>query len=100
MLATSVPIFDVRMDLLADGLTTEVFDDNLDSLAWCLSDLFKDRNVQEYKLDLRKARAEGERYHLIQRNVHFNELQKAKQFPLFRLGRYKGGMLAESRSVR
>src|ERR1043166_2068338 len=39
MLATSVPIYDIRMDMLADGLTKEIFSDNLDSLALCLSGL-------------------------------------------------------------
>ncbi len=100
LLATSVPIYDVRMDLQTDGLTKDVFNDNVDSLAQALSDLFKDRSKQEYKVDLRQARADGERYHLIQRNVHFPELQKLKSFPLFRLGRYKGGLLVENRNVR
>jgi cell division protein FtsI (penicillin-binding protein 3) len=100
MLATSVPIYDIRMDMKTDGLLTEIFNDNLDSLAQCLSELFNDRSKQEYKRDLREARSEGDRYHLIQRNVHYPELQKLKQFPLFRLGRYKGGLLVESRNVR
>lgn len=100
MLATSVPIYDIRMDMLTDGLSTEIFEDNLDSLAYRLSDIFHDRTKQEYKNDLKAARAERDRYYLIQRNVHFSELQKLKQFPLFRLGRYKGGMLVERRNVR
>ncbi len=100
MLATSVPIYDVRMDLIADGLTNELFDEGVDSLALCLSELFGDRSKLEYKRDLREARAAGERYHLVQRNIHFPELQKLKNFPLFRLGRYKGGMLVERRNVR
>ena len=32
LLATSVPIYDVRMDLMADGLTNEIFNKNIDSL--------------------------------------------------------------------
>ncbi len=100
MLATSVPIYDVRMDLMADGLTNDLFDESIDSLAFCLANLFNDRSKLEYKRDLREARSGGDRYHLIQRNVHFPELQKLKKFPLFRLGRYTGGMLVERRNVR
>ena len=100
MLATSVPIYDIRMDLRTDGLTKEIFEDHLDSLAYCLSELFNDRSKQEYKNDFREARAEGNRYYLVQRNVHFKELQQLKKFPLFRLGRYKGGLLIENRNVR
>ncbi len=100
MLATSVPIYDVRMDMMADGLTNELFNDQVDSLAQELSELFKDRTKQEYKHDLRQAREEQNRYYLVQRNVHFPELQKVKQFSLLRLGRYKGGLLVEHRNVR
>src|SRR5258706_8993572 len=53
MLATSVPIYDIRMDMLTNGLTTEIFEDNLDSLAFCLSGIFHDRSRQEYKYDLK-----------------------------------------------
>ena len=100
LLATSVPIYDVRMDLQTDGLTNDMFSENVDSLSEALSDLFHDRSKPQYKQDLKQARSDGERYYLIQRNVHFPELQKLKQFPLFRLGRYKGGLLVENRNVR
>src|SRR5687767_13436651 len=49
LLATSVPIYDIRFDAKANGLTIEVFNNNIDSLAACLSDLFKDRSKAEYK---------------------------------------------------
>lgn len=100
MLATSVPIYDVRMDLMADGLSSDQFDDNVDSLALCLSELFKDKSKLEYKHDLKREREEGNRYFLVQRNVHYPELQKVKEFPILRLGRYRGGMIVEHRNVR
>src|SRR5512138_2617811 len=39
LLATSVPIFDIRMDLMTDSITDEVFAKNVDSLSICLSNL-------------------------------------------------------------
>jgi len=100
MLATSVPIYDLRMDLQADGLTKEQFDSKIDSLSQCLAALFGDKPAAEYKRDLRRARADKERYHLIRRSVSFKELQAVKKFPLFRLGRYKGGLLVEQKNMR
>src|SRR6187402_2173336 len=100
LLATSVPIYDIRMDLEADGLTSEIFNKNIDSLALFLSQLFQDKSKGEYNHDLRQARNEGDRYYLIQKNVHYAELQKVKQFPLFRLGKYKGGLVIEQRNIR
>lgn len=100
MLATSVPIYEVRMDLLADGLSEEVFDAHVDSLALCLSGLFLDKSSSEYRRELRKARAAKMRYYLVQRNVSFKNLQAVKKFPLFRMGRYKGGLLVEQKNIR
>ena len=100
LLATSVPIYDVRMDLRADGLTSEAFNKNVDSLSLCLSNLFQDKSRSEYNHDLRKARNDGNRYFLIRKNVHFADLQKLKQFPLLRLGKYKGGLVIDQRNIR
>jgi cell division protein FtsI (penicillin-binding protein 3) len=100
LLATSVPIYDIRMDLKADGLTSDVFNKNIDSLSLCLSQLFQDKSKAEYNHDLRQARNDGSRYFLIQKNVHYSDLQKLKQFPLCRLGKYKGGLVVEQRNIR
>jgi len=100
LLATSVPIYDIRMDLKADGLTDEAFNKNIDSLSLCLSQLFQDKSKGEYNHDLRQGRNESNRYFLIQKNVHYADLQKVKQFPLFRLGKYKGGLVVEQRNIR
>ena len=62
MLAMSTPIYDVRMDTRADGLTQELFDAKIDSLAMGLAAIFGDRSRADYKQDLKRARAEGARY--------------------------------------
>ena len=56
LLATSVPEYDVRMDLATDALTDERFNANIDSLAWHLANLFADRTKEEYRRDLTDAR--------------------------------------------
>src|SRR5580765_7017867 len=46
MLSTSVPQFDIYVDFGADGLrqkSGELFYKNLDSLSYCLADLFEDK---------------------------------------------------------
>ena len=93
LLATSVPIYEVRMDLNTEALTDKLFDENIDSLAFCLSNLFEDKPTSYYKDILVRARKKGARYHLVKRNVNYNELKKMKSFPLFRMGRYKGGFI-------
>lgn len=93
LLATSIPIYEIRFDPNADAITDELFAQSVDSLAWHLSDLFKDRSMASYRKELIEARENGSRYHLIKRNVKFPQLKKIKKFPLFRRGKYKGGFI-------
>jgi cell division protein FtsI (penicillin-binding protein 3) len=100
LLATSVPIYEVRMDTKAEGLTDKVFNEGVDSLALGLAGLFNDRPKAEYKQGLKEARRDGARYYLVHRNVSYVDLQKMKKFPLFRMGRNKGGLMTEQRNER
>lgn len=100
LLATSVPIYEVRFDPNADAITDELFEDHVDSLAWCLSELFQDRSYSAYRQSLMSARKEGKRYQLIRRNVKYTQLKELKQFPIFRRGRYKGGLIYVQQNKR
>jgi cell division protein FtsI (penicillin-binding protein 3) len=100
LLATSVPEYEIRMDMQADGLTDAAFNANIDSLCWGLSKLFGDHSMEEYRRDLVDARARGERYHLIKRRCDHEQLMALKALPLFRLGRHASGFIAEKRMVR
>lgn len=100
LLATSVPEYEVRMDMVADGLTNELFHTHLDSLCLGLATIFNDRSHAELKRDLLDARARGERYHLVRRRVEHDQVQRIKRLPLYRLGRYRSGLIVEKRTVR
>ncbi len=100
LLATSVPLFTIRMDLRADGLTKQVFRAGVDSLAALLALTFHDRPAAQYKRLLTTAYDRGDRYLLIKRNVTYSQLQQVRSFPIFRLGRYKGGFIVEQHSKR
>jgi cell division protein FtsI (penicillin-binding protein 3) len=93
LLATSMPHYEIRMDLRAAGLTDRLFNDKIDSLCHALSALFRDKPAASYKADLVKARIEGKRFHLIQRRVSFNHLKAMKKFPLYRHGQNVGGLI-------
>ena len=94
LLATSLPSFEIRFDTKADGLSKEIFDAGVDSLAHRLSSFFEDQTKTHYKQRLIKAYQNGERYHLVKRKVNYNQLQEMKTWPIFRRGKYKGGMIA------
>ncbi len=100
LLVSSVPVYTLRMDLMANGLTDKVFNQNIDSLAYYLSNLFKDKSKEFYKIKLIKARQKHKRYLLIKRDVSFTQIKKLKRFPIFRLGKYKGGLIIEQKNRR
>ena len=99
MLSTSIPFFNIRMDMKADGLKANqgnIFWKNIDSLSICLSNLFRDRTASQYHRLLKKAFYKGDRYFLLKSGVSFEQYEKMCTFPMFRLGQNKGGMIAET----
>lgn len=100
LLASSVPYYEIRMDTRCPGLTDEIFNEGIDSLAYNLSKLFKNKSKAAYKNELISARYRGERYHLINRKVTYLQLKELKEFPIFRLGRFKGGFIAIQNNSR
>lgn len=92
LLAVSVPIYEIRMDFRSEAFTRDIFDSGVDELAKSLANLFQDDHWTNYKRRLVRAREAGERYYLVKRNVNYTQLQKVKTFPIYKLGRLKGGV--------
>ena len=103
MLSTSIPQFDVYIDFGADGLREKSgkrFRENLDSLSYCLANLFKDRSEAGYKQLLKEGYREKNRYFLLKKKMGFREYEQLRSFPLVRQGKNKSGFIAEVRSIR
>jgi cell division protein FtsI (penicillin-binding protein 3) len=100
LLVTSIPIYEIRMDMKAEALTDEIFHENIDSLSFCLANLFRNKSKQDYKTDLLKARSEGKRYYLVNKGVTYTQVKLAKKFPIFRRGKSKGGVIFEKNTIR
>ena len=94
LLATSLPFFEIRMDTRAEAVSDELFNEKVDSLAIKLSHLLKDKLAEEYRRIMVSGRKNDERYVLLNRKVTFTELQLIRKFPIFNLGKYKGGLIA------
>ncbi|MGA3014704.1 MAG: penicillin-binding protein 2, partial [Bacteroidales bacterium] len=93
LLATSIPIFDIRMDVSSDLITDDLFKSQVDSLANHLARLFNDKKASDYKNLLWEGRRNGDRYLIIHRDVTYPQLRQMRRFPILRLGTYKGGMI-------
>lgn len=92
LLATSLPYYEIGVDINAPSIDKKLFNEKVDSLGACLSALFADKSAKAYVRLLRTARKEGDRYVVLKRNVSYKDLQTLKTFPIFRKGK-RGGLV-------
>ena len=97
LLATSVPKYDIRFDALAPS--DKNFNENLTDLSNSLSEYYN-KPASFYMQLLRNARESKNRYLLIARNLGYNDHLLIKNFPLFKLGSYRGGVIIEQKTKR
>jgi cell division protein FtsI (penicillin-binding protein 3) len=97
LLATSIPNYEIRFDAVTPK--AEAFEKNVKSLSDSLASVLG-RPSGYFQNELRKARANKNRYYLIARNLSYTEYFKIKGFPLFNLGSNKGGIIIEQETVR
>lgn len=100
LLATSVPYFELHVDFASSAMTDDLFNENVDSLAYYMWKQFNENTIQGYRLDLNKARKQRKRYYLLCKKADFVLLKEIKQWPLFREGKYKGGLIVETHQER
>ena len=92
LLATSLPYYEIAVDINAPSIDKKLFESKVDSLGLMLADLFRDKSSKQYTKLLRNARKSGDRYVVIKRNVPYKDLQTLKTFPIFRKGK-RGGLV-------
>ncbi|SFU49437.1 cell division protein FtsI (penicillin-binding protein 3) [Pustulibacterium marinum] len=97
LLATSVTRYDVHFDAVTSSNAN--FEKHVKALSDSLGKMLG-KNSAGLQQRLRKARRNKNRYYLIARNLSYSEYMRLKNFPLFNLGAYKGGVITEQRTVR
>ncbi len=96
LLAASIDKYDIHFDLKVNGLTNKVFEENVDSLAYCLSKYVNNRYTPGGQLmRLKEARAKGARYFTIAKDVSYEKKNQISEFPIFNRGRHRGGLIVE-----
>ena len=94
LLATSLPFYKVAFD--PSLATHDLFDSQIDSLAYLLSHHFKNLSPRQYKAKIDQQRKIGRRYMVINQNlIDFQEKKKMERWPIFRKGRLSGGIIFE-----
>ena len=100
LLATSVPYFELHIDFASKAMTNEIFKRNVDSLAYYMWKNFNQNSIQGYRQQLIKARKEKKRYFPLCAKANYTLLKDVKQWPLFREGKFKGGLIIETHQER
>lgn len=108
-MAISAPLYDIHMDCTVRK--QEYIDKNktADEAEWrrkagelakALAAEFKDRSAADYEKAILSGRDKGSKYLKIRNNVDLSTLNRIKQFPLFREGANKGGLIVDRHEER
>lgn len=90
-LVTSVSYYDIHMDPTV--VDQRIFDEQVSDLSRSLSNLFPSMSAREYENYIRRGRRNKNRYLLIKKRATNDERKKLRSFPIFKLGRLKGGLV-------
>lgn len=96
-LVTSVSFYDIHMDPTV--VKQEIFDEKVHDLAIQLSGLYPHKTTGEWERYIRQARAQKKRYLSIKRQATIEEKKILSTFPIFELGRLKGGFIDSDETI-
>ncbi len=100
LLATSIPIFDVKLDLHKSVIQKDTFKLYLKELCDSLSVLYPEKSSSEFKNILVGGRKNGKRDLLLKRNIDYTQLKRLRTFPILKKGKFKGGFIVEEKDYR
>jgi cell division protein FtsI (penicillin-binding protein 3) len=97
LLAISIPEYTIAFN--ATIPSDKNLNEKVDSLSTSLSKLFGKSKAHYYAL-LTKSKQLKKRYVVIQNKVNYSNYMLIKKMPLFKLGSYKSGLIADFRTIR
>ena len=90
-LALSVPRYKVFVDLVT--IREQDFMENISNLSDSLSVLLARKTSNEWKSELEAQRLDSNRYFFIARGLRNDQIERLRKFPIFNLGKYRGGCI-------
>ncbi len=100
ILASSVPYYTVYMDTRSSGMADTTWYNGINGLSRGLSKYVGVNTPEGWKNTLTNARKRGDRYYLIKRHVSYETLKHLKELPIFRHGKFRGGLLYQPENRR
>jgi cell division protein FtsI (penicillin-binding protein 3) len=104
LLATSLPKYRLGFDPMVSTITkynTKVYLDGIDSLCLLLANFYRDKDSKDYKDMIELAQKDKINYiRLNERKIDFQQLKAMRTWPIFREGKFKGGVVFEKSNER
>ena len=100
ILASSVPYYTVYMDTRSSGMADTTWANGINGLCRGLSRYVGGNTPEGWKTALTNARKRGDRYYLIKRHVSYETLKHLKELPIFRHGKFRGGIMYQPENRR
>ncbi len=95
LLATSMPFYNIGFDPNSSAIDSASWNANIDSLAYCIATFINPEytpgGMKEF---LQAQRDAGKRYILLKKDATLEEKELMSTFPLFNLGQFRGGFIA------
>ena len=96
MLSSSVPLFDIYLDFGAEGIQEkngERLKQQIDSISYNLALIIGEKSVLDYKRELMDVFNRKDRYHLLTRNIDFNQFQSLRGIAFIKKNKNKNGFI-------
>ena len=96
ILSSSIPFFDIYLDFGSDGIQEnngERLKQHLDSIAYNLALILGEKTEVEYKRELMDVFNRQDRYHLLTRNIDFNQYQSLRSIGFIKKNKNKNGFI-------
>ncbi|MDF1558900.1 MAG: penicillin-binding protein [Bacteroidales bacterium] len=100
ILASSIPYYTVFMDTRSSGMADTTWANGISGLSRGLSQYVGVNSPDGWRSALTNARKRGDRYYLIKRHVSYETLSDLKQLPIFRHGKFRGGLIYQPENRR
>lgn len=98
MLALTYPEFTVYMDCTSPS--AEIWKDSLGALCKGLASVTGSKSPSEYRQILEKGRRNGSRYLKLCDGLDITQMHKVRELPIFCHGKYRGGLIVETKNKR
>lgn len=96
ILSSSIPFFDIYLDFGAQGIQEkngQKFKENVDSLSIQLSLILQEKTAGAYKRELIAVYNNKKRYHLLKKNIDFNQYTALKNTSFIKFNKNRNGFM-------